>query len=530
MIANGNTCGREQQLDEVIAAYLAAIRAGQAPDQEEWQTRYPDLATELAEFFADRAQMERVARPLRIAVSTTGGCGSQSEPQSNFGDYELLEELGRGGMGVVYKARQGRPSRIVALKMVRAGQLASITDVRRFQAEAEAAASLDHPHIVSIYEVGECQGQHYFTMKLIEGGSLAHALAQRNSEFRIQNSEVAGNARLLSAVARAVHYAHQRGILHRDLKPANIVLDANGQPYVTDFGLAKQVTGENTTTQTGAIVGTASYMAPEQAAGSKSLTTAADVYSLGAILYELLAGRPPFRAATPLETLLQVREREPARVSAINPGVDRDLETICLKCLEKDASRRYGSAAALADDLDRWLAGEPIEARPVSAIERTLRRCRRNPAVTGLIAAVVLVGSIGIMGILSQWQVALANEQKAVANEEKANQNAATAQANAQQAKEKAQEATQQRDEAQRLQAEAQRQRDEVASLNERLQATQARLRRTLYAAHITLAQRAWEEDATERTLELLDEDRPQPGQTDLRGFEWHYLQRLCHS
>jgi WD40 repeat protein len=312
-------------------------------------------------------------------------------------------------MGVVYRARQEGLNRVVALKMILAGQLASPQDVQRFQVEAKAAAELDHPHIVPIYEVGHDQGRHFFSMKLIENGTLASELARIRRDTR-------SAVRLLASVSRAVHYAHQRGILHRDLKPANILLDAAGQPHVTDFGLAKRLSGAATVTQSGTVVGTPGYIAPEQARGERGSSTAADVYSLGAILYAVLTGRPPFQAATPLDTLLEVLEREPPTPHSVNPSVNRDLETVCLKCLEREPARRYESAAALADDLERWLKGEPISARAVSTPERLWRWCRRNPsavAIGAILAAVAVAASVGALWWRADRDAARASQARA---------------------------------------------------------------------------------------------------------------------
>jgi WD40 repeat protein/tRNA A-37 threonylcarbamoyl transferase component Bud32 len=362
---------------------------------------------------------------LRLGVALADGgvgfgmdepaTGTHSPSTSNrirsLGDYELFEEIGRGGMGIVYKARQVSLNRIVALKLVRAGEFADEKEVARFRAEAEMVANLDHPGIVPIYEVGEHEGRHYFSMKLIEGGSLALRIA--NNECRMTNEksgrsagnfEIRHSAFVISQVARAVHYAHQRGVLHRDLKPGNILLDAHGKPLVSDFGLAKHIDTDSALTMSGAILGTPSYIAPEQAAGAKVLTTAVDIYSLGAVFYELLTGRPPFQGATVLDTLMQVREREPSPVRLLNAEVDGDLETICLKCLEKDPVRRYGSAEALAEDLERWMAHRPIEARAATVNERVMKWVQRRPALAAALATVLLVAVAGLGGILWQWR------------------------------------------------------------------------------------------------------------------------------
>jgi WD40 repeat protein len=386
---------REQRLNAILAGYLEAAQAGRPPDRRQWLEQHAEFAAELRAFLADHDRFARLAEPIRAAARPPGS------RVRYFGDYELLGELARGGMGVVYKARQVSLNRVVALKMILAGQLAAPADVQRFQREAEAAASLDHPNIVPLHEVGEHEGQHYFSMKFIDGQSLAALRAGSVSDGSPSLTLPARNAaKLVATVARAVHYAHQRGILHRDLKPSNILLDEKGEPHVTDFGLAKRVAADAQLTQSGAVVGTPSYMAPEQARGQRGLSTAADTYSLGAVLYELLTGRPPFRGDTSMDIILQVLERPPERPRSLDPHIDADLETICLKCLEKEAHKRYASAEALADDLERWLNGEPIRARPAGRAERLWRWARRNPALAtvstlaALAAAAVLVVSV----------------------------------------------------------------------------------------------------------------------------------------
>ncbi|HEX5273398.1 MAG TPA: serine/threonine-protein kinase, partial [Gemmataceae bacterium] len=364
-------------LEDVVLDYLREVDAGRTPDPADYVARHPHLAAELAAFLADQRELSALVAPLRRPCFVG----------RRFGDYEVLGEIARGGMGVVYRARQASLGRVVALKMIRDGALAGPDERRRFRTEAENAARLDHPNIVPIYEVGEIDGQPYFTMKYIEGRSLA------------QSPPIAmgGVPALMATVARAVHHAHERGILHRDLKPANVLLDADGRPHVTDFGLAKRLTGDGALTRTGLLVGTPNYMAPEQASSGNAVTIAADVYGLGAVLYHLLTSRPPFQGDGPAETLLALRDSDPPRPRSLDPTSPPDLETICLKCLQKRPGARYGGAAEVADELERVLRGEPIRARPVGRAERLRLWCRRNPALAGLlgtaaVAALVVVG------------------------------------------------------------------------------------------------------------------------------------------
>lgn len=393
--------------DELLASLLAGlsddVRAGRTPEIERISQENPQLASELRELWAI-AQVAEVARPKSDTLPHSQATGDTIQSPTSlprtFGDYELLEEVGRGGMGVVYRAKQRSLGRTVAVKMVREAHLATTEDAARFQAEAEAAARLKHPNIVTVHEVGMVEGQAYFCMEFVEGPSLSQYVA-KHGPLPLRDA-----AHLVAAVARAVHHAHNEGILHRDLKPANVLLSHSEKlpktehtpflntelsnqysaffPKVTDFGLAKQIDRAESLTKTGDVVGTPGYMAPEQATGRKELTPAADVYSLGAILYESLTARPPFQASNAMDTLLQVLEQDPIRPRDLNPSVDRDLELICLKCLQKPVDLRYSSAAELAADLEAYLAGESVSTRPSGfgyVVSRMLRETHHAPVL-----------------------------------------------------------------------------------------------------------------------------------------------------
>jgi serine/threonine protein kinase len=354
-------------------------------------------------------------RPARVATRTE----RLTELLGELGDYELLEEVGRGGQGVVFRARQKSLNRTVALKVISLDPWASETHVKRFRREAEAAASLDHPRIVPIYEVGERDGSCYFSMKFVEGGQLDEVV--RREPMSIQRA-----AELIAKVAQTVHYAHERGILHRDIKPGNILLDQKGEPHLTDFGLARLVEAESTVTRTKEALGTPSYMAPEQAAGeNKNLTSSTDVYGLGAVLYQLLTGQPPFAGGTTYETVKLLLETEPRPPRLLNPKIDRELSTICLKCLEKDPQRRYASALALAEDLEHWLKHEPIEAKRSGIFTHSRKWVRRNPALVGTAAVCLLLGAASIW-LLKQpdWtrQISAATKKPLLSPEQAAEQ------------------------------------------------------------------------------------------------------------
>jgi eukaryotic-like serine/threonine-protein kinase len=490
----------ENRLDEVIAGYLLALSRGNVPDRKVLLEQNPDLAEELQEFFDDHDWMLQftggpdLAEESHPSLGTTIIAGRASgrgrprsggtdgdEPRGSFGDYDLLEEIGHGGMGVIYKARQCSLNRLVALKMIRFRHLASPEEVTRFRSEAEMAAGLDHHGIVPIHEVGEVAGQHYYSMALVEGLSL-EGLLKQDQVFAPQTA-----AELVRRSAVAIDFAHARGVVHRDLKPANILLapapaatgirlNVNGseqfcEPKVTDFGLAKRVESDSGLTGTGQIVGTPSYMSPEQARGDVSdVGPLADVYSLGAVLYCLLTGRAPFRAANVLETLKQVIDDEPVPPRQLNSAIPRDLETICLKCLRKAPADRYSDAAALATDLRRYLADEPIAARPANASERLLKWIRRRPAHASLIVAGVLV-----LMSLAAAAVGASYSQR-------------------------------------------------LKQSNEDLTVARDLADEHLYFSRVGLAAQNWHANNVATAYELL-----QRCPEEKRHWEWHYLDRLCH-
>jgi WD40 repeat protein len=472
-------------LDLVAAEFQLRRRSDGGLSPEEYRDRFPHLGPELtARLQAEAVEADRgptLAAPpshqlLEAKTLPPTDPGLAGGPVSAVAGYEIVAELGRGGMGVVYQARHIGLDRLVALKMILAGRHAGGEERSRFRSEAEAVARLQHPHIVQVFDTGEADGCLYFSLELMSGGSLS----QRLGGNPLPTAEA---ARLAQTLAQAVEYSHRHGILHRDLKPANVLFTADGTAKIADFGLAKRLPGEPGTsapagqTQTGAVMGTPSYMAPEQAEGrARDIGPATDVYALGAILYEMLAARPPFKGTTALETLQQVVSGELVPPRHLQPGVPRDLETICLKCLEKQPARRYASAQDLADDLGRFLAGETIQARRTPAWERLVKWVRRRPAPAALLAVTVLATGLGFGLVARQWQLA---------------------------------------------------ERARRAEVEQRRTAEQAltRERRQLYLHRIALADREWLANNVARTEELLRQCPP-----SLREWEWYYLLGLCHS
>jgi branched-chain amino acid transport system substrate-binding protein len=380
----------DEGLDQAIAEFMEAAHGGQAPGRDEFIARRPGYEEGLRDFFRGLDEMNRLFEPIQILA---GLAGPTFKPRP-FGEYELLEVIGEGGMGVIYRARQTRLTRMVALKMIRAGRLATAEDLERFRTEAKAAAQMDHPNIVPIYEFGEHEGQPYFTMGLIEGRTL-------DSDERDFRSNPGEAARLIAVVARAIHHAHQRQIIHRDLKPGNIMVDPAGAPRVTDFGLAMTVEAGQRIADPDILIGTLPYMAPEQLSEApQPLTTSVDIWGLGAILYELLTGTTPFQGGSQADTVNQIRCGAPAPMRVLNPYVPEALEEICLRCLEKEPEQRYGSALALADDLERWLNGE------ATRVERFLGEARRRELRQELLYVSSAVADRVLMK-LKDWSIAV---------------------------------------------------------------------------------------------------------------------------
>jgi tRNA A-37 threonylcarbamoyl transferase component Bud32 len=377
----------DERFVELICNEIALREAGgEAPSWQAYQQRFRQFASQLRRRFRPpEPPSGDETLPLARPPAPRDGPAEERIP-----GYEILSELGRGTMGVVYRARHLKLNRVVALKMILSGAHADAEELTRFRAEAEAVAQLKHPNIVQVYDVGEHNGKPFFSLEFVEGGPLTRQLARRALKPRQA-------AELLETLARAMHSAHLQNIIHRDLKPANILLTPEGAPKIADFGLAKRLEDDSGQTQSGSIMGSPSYMAPEQADGRlQDLGPATDVYALGAILYETITGRVPFKGATILDTLALVRGEEPIAPSRLQPGVPRDLETICLKCLQKEPAKRYESAADLADDLRRFLDGEPILARPMGRAERLWRWCRRNPAAASLLLTLTLGSAFGL--------------------------------------------------------------------------------------------------------------------------------------
>lgn len=566
----------DSAFQELLVECLERLERDESLDREQLLADHPQFAKPLREFLADQAMLKEVASGVRdslgrspahqpanrlyeetIDSSPRGGSDfSAGETIRYVGEYEILQEIARGGMGVVFKARQQKLGRIVALKMILAGKLADDADVQRFHREARAAGRLKHPNIVPVHEIGEHEGRHYFTMDFVDGRSLADELREESLPPR-RAAEIARTA------AEAVHFAHQQGTVHRDLKPANVLLTADGSPHITDFGLAKMLESVDEEsraelTATGQILGTPSYMSPEQASGKQELVgPASDIYSLGAILYACLTGRAPFVADSPVDTLLQVMRKEPVSPRELNPSVPKDLETLCLKCLTKEPHKRYGTAQDLADDLNRFLEGRPVLARPVGRINKTLRWCRRNKAVAALMCLLFLSMAVGTYVSASYAVTAVRHAQNEA--QERARAEAARVEAENQRrkaelarrdaelqrdvaTKAKAQaewslsqeaEARRESEMARKAEADARRTAEQSLAKEEaaRREAEQRRLEALwqTYIARLQPMMYRWEQREYGQLESMLDLAIPtEEDEPDFRGWEWHYLRNLC--
>jgi WD40 repeat protein/tetratricopeptide (TPR) repeat protein len=515
-------------LDLVWNEVLLREGLGETPSAAEYAQRFPQFAAELHRRFALRAEFTQPLATAPAAGPAPSGATPAEPPQQQtapltepagrlrVAGYEVLGVLGEGGMGVVYRARHRELGHEVALKMILGGGQAGGEYLARFHLEAAAVARLQHPGIVHLYEFGAHEGRPFFSLELVEGGSLAGKLKDGPLPPRQA-------AALVEKLARAMQHAHDHGIIHRDLKPANVLLTKEGEPKITDFGLAKQLGSDDGLSVSGAIMGTPSYMAPEQAEGRlRDLGPATDAYALGAILYECLTGRPPFRGGTAQETLNLVVRQEPTRPRHWVPGVPRDLETVCLRCLEKEARKRYATAADLADDLKRYLDGEPVRARPVRNWERAWKWARRRPALAALagvsaVAALALVWLLVDLSYNTSLQAALldAREQRA------------RAEAQETLAERGRDEADRQRRRAEAERAEADKQRQFAEKQHQLAQQQRALAQRLRYAADLNLAQQAFRDNRLFRMRELL---QTYETADDLKGFEWESLWRLCRT
>ncbi|MGI9471143.1 MAG: serine/threonine protein kinase, partial [Rubripirellula sp.] len=394
---------QEAEFDRIVHKYYQTLENGESIDPDRFISENPEFADQLRSFFSDVRHLDDVSgvgeQAGTIDLSGTrrseivDGLVGPGDALTYVGEYQILAEIARGGMGVVFKARQEKLHRTVALKMILSGRFATELEVDRFRREARSAASLKHPNIVGVYEIGVHEGNHYFTMDYIESVSLSHRLREGSLAPR-------DAAKLLQTLACATHFAHEKGVLHRDLKPANVLMDSSGQPHITDFGLAKPIANSTEfsdveITRSGQVVGTPSYMSPEQAAAKHQLVSvASDVYSLGAILYACLSGRAPFVAESTVETLRQVIHDDPLPTRVLNPRVPKDLETICLKCLTKEPRHRYPSAQDLADDLSRFLEGRPVLARPISRVAKIWRFAHRKPGAALATTLTLLIAAV----------------------------------------------------------------------------------------------------------------------------------------